>query len=109
MRGEERGDGDHAVAARAVFDHDRLAPALRQFVGESRAPISTPLPGPSVTMKRTGRFGQDSAAAGATASAQSKDAAISADSAQSGFRAICHRFLHPPGGRSWRRPLRTFK
>ena len=29
----------------------------------SRAPISTPLPGPSVTMNRTGRFGQVCAAA----------------------------------------------
>ena len=29
----------------------------------SRAPISTPLPGPSVTMNRTGRFGHASAAA----------------------------------------------
>src|ERR1017187_7863784 len=47
----------------------------------SRAPISTPLPGPSVTINRTGRFGHDCAAASAGMSAgRTSAAATSADS-----------------------------
>ena len=45
----------------------------------SRAPISTPLPGPNVTMSRTGRFGQVSAlACPAMRSGSINSAAISA-------------------------------
>ena len=44
-----------------------------------RAPMSTPLPAPSVTMKRTGRVGQASAAAaGLASSGLSASAAVSA-------------------------------
>ena len=40
VRGDKGIDGDDAVAARAVFDNDRLFPALRQPVGEqARADI----------------------------------------------------------------------
>ena len=34
VRAQERGDGDDAVAARAVLDHHRLVPDFRQAVGE---------------------------------------------------------------------------
>ncbi len=34
IRAQERRDGDDAVAAGTVLDHHRLAPALRQLVGE---------------------------------------------------------------------------
>ena len=63
MRAEEAGDGD---ACRRRRGGSRPRPAgptsADSLSANSRAPMSTPLPGPSVTMRRTGRVGQASAA-----------------------------------------------
>src|ERR1700738_1115412 len=55
---EEGLDGDDAIAARLVFDDDRLPPFDLQHLANSRAPISAPAPGPNGTMNLTTRVGQ---------------------------------------------------
>src|SRR6476661_1998465 len=70
-----------------------------------RAPMSTPLPAPSVTMKRTGRVGQASAAAaGLASSGLSASAAVSAPKIMVRSEIVIV-FLHVPAGRSVRRPF----
>src|SRR5262249_17615019 len=54
-RAQETRNGEHAITARTIFHNHWLSP-------KSRATILTPLPGPSVTMNRTGRLGHASAA-----------------------------------------------
>jgi hypothetical protein len=60
--------------------------------------MSTPLPGPSVTMSRTGRFGQASAAAlgEASNSGSTRMAAISVKTAQLAFTGRLMVPLAPP-------------
>src|SRR6185312_14481765 len=63
----------------------------------SRAPISTPPPGPSVTMSRTGRFGQVSAAACPVQNAGSRAIAASADNAHLALEFVVIGVLPPFG------------